>query len=119
MTSMPFDKVSLLYDFMETYILKDYQGSMDLFERYLHVKPSDSVLDLGGGTGFFSQAVVESVGKVVVVDPSRKMLLRNKNNTISKIQADGCFLPVREKSVDCVLCVNVLHHIHSTYHQHQ
>jgi len=112
MATMSFDKVSFFYDFIERYILKDYQGSIDLFNKYLTLDKSYKVIDVGGGTGFFPKAIIEKVDDAVVVDPSHKMLLKIKNPNISVIQGDGSFLSVKDETFDLALIVNMLHHIH-------
>ena len=112
MTKLSFDRVSFFYDFIERYILKDYQGSMDLINRYLSLNKNYRVIDVGGGTGFFSQAIIEKVSEAVVVDPSYKMLKKIRNPNISVIQGDGSFLSVKDETFDLALLVNVLHHIH-------
>jgi len=112
MATMSFDKVSFFYDFIEKYILKDYQGSLDLFNKYLTLDKSCKVVDVGGGTGFFSQAIIEKVDDTVVIDSSIKMLLKIKNKNISVVQGDGSFLSVKDETFDLALLVNVLHHIH-------
>ena len=112
MTNVSFDRVSFFYDFIEKYILKDYQGSMDLINRYLSLDKNYRVIDVGGGTGFFSQEIIEKVSEAVVVDPSHKMLLKVKNPKISVIQGDGGFLSVKDESFNLAILVNVLHHIH-------
>ena len=112
MTNLSFDRVSFFYDFIEKYILKDYQGSMDLINRYLSLNKNYRVIDVGGGTGFFSQAIIEKVSETIVVDPSYKMLKKIRNPNISVIQGDGSFLSVKDETFDLALLVNVLHHIH-------
>lgn len=112
MTNLSFDRVSFFYDFIEKYILKDYQGSMDLTNRYLSLNKNYRVIDVGGGTGFFSQAIIEKVSEAVVVDPSYKMLKKIRNPNISVIQGDGSFLSVKDETFDLAVLVNVLHHIH-------
>ena len=112
MTSLSFDRVSFFYDFIEKYILKDYQGSMDLMNRYLSLHKNFSVIDIGGGTGFFSKEIIEKINKVVVVDPSSKMIKKIHNPNISMVQGDGGFLSIKDESFDLAIIVNVLHHIH-------
>ena len=82
MATMSFDKVSFFYDFIEKYILKDYQGSLDLFNKYLTLDKSYKVIDVGGGTGFFTKAIIDKIDDAVVVYPSHKMLLKVKNPKI-------------------------------------
>jgi len=112
MTNLSFDRVSFFYDFIERYVLKDYQGSMDLMHRHLSLNKNYRVIDVGGGTGFFSQAIIEKVSEAVVVDPSHKMLKKIRNPNISVIQGEGSFLSVKNEIFDLAVLVNVLHHIH-------
>ncbi len=112
MEHISFDRISFCYDFIEKYILKDYQGSVDLMNKYLSLNKKYCVIDIGGGTGFFSKEIIEKINRVVVVDPSYKMLKKNKNPKSSMVQGDGCFLSVKDESFDLAIIVNVLHHIH-------
>ena len=112
MANLSFDRVSFFYDFIEKHILKDYQGSIDLIDKYLPLDKKYRVIDVGGGTGFFSQAIIKKVSGSAVVDPSKKMLLKNNNSNISVIQGEGGFLSVKNESFDLAILVNVLHHIH-------
>ena len=118
MTTMPFDKVSFLYDFVETHILHDYQGSIALCQQYLEVYDDDRVLDLGGGTGFFSQFLAKRVQQVVTFDSSRKMLRKNRFPSMTNIQGYGQALPFQDECFDLVVLVHVLHHIPTAYQQH-
>lgn len=111
MTNLSFDRVSFFYDFIERYILKDYQGSMDLINRYSILNKNYRIIDVGGGTGFFSKAIIEKVSEAVVVDPSYKMLKKIRNPVISVIQGEGNFLSVKNEIFDLAVLVNVLHHI--------
>jgi ubiquinone/menaquinone biosynthesis C-methylase UbiE len=112
MSYVSFDRISFVYDFFEKYILRDYQGSMDIIEKYLSIDKYYSIIDIGGGTGFFSKAINKKIRKIVVIDPSFKMLKQIKNSNLSIIQGDGCFLSIKDQTFDLALMVNVLHHIH-------
>lgn len=107
-----FDRVSFFYDFIEKHILKDYQSSMVLIDKYLFFDKNYRVIDIGGGTGFFSQTIIKKVGEIVVIEPSHKMLLKINNPNISAIQGDGGFLSVKDEIFDLAIFVTVLHHIH-------
>ena len=37
-----FDKVSFFYDFVEKFLLKDYQGSLEIFDEHLTIQPHDT-----------------------------------------------------------------------------
>jgi len=111
MSSGSFDRIAFCYDFLERYILKDYQGSMDLIHKHLTIHKNDYVLDIGGGTGFFSRQINENILKSVVIDPSEKMLKKITNPTISKIQGEGGFLCFHDNTFDLAVLIDVLHHI--------
>lgn len=112
MEHISFDRISFCYDFIEKYILKDYQGSIDLMNKYLYLQKNYCVIDIGGGTGFFSKEIIEKIRNAVIVDPSYKMLKKIRNPNISVIQGDGGFLSVKNESFDLAIIVNVMHHIH-------
>ncbi|MBU0496754.1 MAG: class I SAM-dependent methyltransferase [Candidatus Thermoplasmatota archaeon] len=112
-----FDKLSRFYDFIETYILKDYQGSETLLDQYLHLDPADRVVDIGGGTGHFSKIVQPHVAQVVLVDPSRHMLLKNRLTGILSIQASGEAIGLKNTIFSIALMINTLHHIPVIHHK--
>lgn len=111
MNNINFDKISFMYDFIEKFILKDYQGSIDIIHTYLSLQSTDNVIDIGGGTGYISQAVAPHVRSVILFDPSHKMLMKAKKKKISSIQGDANFLPFRKETFEIAILVAVLHHI--------
>lgn len=106
-----FDKISFIYDFFEKHISKDYAVSISLIKEYLHVENYYKVIDVGGGTGFFAEFLSKEVNNVIVIDPSKKMLLKIKNFEINKIQADGKTIPFKNEIFDLAISINTLHHI--------
>ena len=60
MVRSPFDKIAFLYDFIETHILKDYQGSFELITEYLPMDNTGKLIDIGGGTGYFSEMLISA-----------------------------------------------------------
>jgi 2-polyprenyl-6-hydroxyphenyl methylase/3-demethylubiquinone-9 3-methyltransferase len=78
-----------------------------------------TVLDLGCGGGFMSEALAKRGAKVIGVDVSRGAIGIAKRHAASGglairyLVASGEDLPLRDASVDCVVCVDVLEHVRS------
>lgn len=77
-----------------------------------------SVLDVGCGTGRWSKILVDKVGGITLVDPSKailvadKLLERNDNIRLAKAYANE--LPFNDNEFDFVMSIGVLHHIPDT-----
>ena len=87
-----------------------YQAVMLSGLRELWSPEDRRVLDVGGGTGVVAQAVkelfpVEQVTSVDVVDRFLPTL------DIATAPYDGVTLPFPDRSFDCVLLANVIHHV--------
>ena len=78
-----------------------------------------TVLDLGCGGGFMSEALAARGAKVIGVDVSRGAIGVAKRHAASGglairyLVASGEGLPLPDASVDCVVCVDVLEHVRS------
>jgi len=76
-----------------------------------------SVLDLGCGGGFMSEALAQRGAHVIGVDPSAPAIAIAKNHAeATGLSVDyrvgaGESLPVADNSLDIVLCVDVLEHV--------
>ena len=114
---MSFDRISYFYNFVEKYILRDYEISIELFNKYFNLKTGSSVIDIGGGTGLFSETIIDRIEKMVIVEPSLKMIRRNINPKLSAIQGDGSDLSIKNESFDLAIIINVIHHIPDKYHK--
>jgi ubiquinone/menaquinone biosynthesis C-methylase UbiE len=70
------------------------------------------ILDIGGGTGN-SISVVPSAGDYIWLDndPLKLQGFRRKHPTLTAIIGDATSIPLRDKSVDDVLCTFVMHHL--------
>jgi len=64
-----------------------------------------SVVDLGCGTGFFSDILASKYQQVIGLDISTKMLSfaqRNRDDAISWLEADANYLPFQDNSIDLI-----------------
>lgn len=75
------------------------------------------VLDLGCGGGFMAEALARRGAKVVGVDPVEAVLdaarvhARDAGLAIDYRGGGGEAIPLADRSVDCVVCVDVLEHV--------
>jgi ubiquinone/menaquinone biosynthesis C-methylase UbiE len=88
---------------------------MRTVKRYADSFPLSIILDLGCGTGRFSDALATWFSATVIgVDPSRKMLdqARGKltNAAVRYVRASGEALPLADGSCDLVFMSMVFHH---------
>jgi ubiquinone/menaquinone biosynthesis C-methylase UbiE len=71
-----------------------------------------SVLDVGGGTGFYATAVPTGSRYVVAdVDPAKLARLRRRLPSAEALLADAVELPIRDDAFDTALFVAVAHHL--------
>src|ERR1039458_4068954 len=80
----------------------------------LDLKPTDTVADIGAGTGYFARRFALHAGKVYAVDIDEKLLDIVRKDAPANLEAvlaspDDPRLP--ERSVDTVFFCDVLHHI--------
>lgn len=73
-------------------------------------------MDIGAGTGFVTQELINRKLSVIAIDQSKEMLdvLKQKFGSIGEIlclQADAYSLPIESDSVDYVMANMFLHHV--------
>jgi ubiquinone/menaquinone biosynthesis C-methylase UbiE len=85
---------------------------------YLAIKPGDSILDVGGGTGILIPLLSKAAGdegKIVSLDIAEEMLKQARNNGYSKsihfIQADAAAIPFSGETFDLVVCYSCFPHL--------
>jgi ubiquinone/menaquinone biosynthesis C-methylase UbiE len=80
----------------------------------LNLKPTDTVADIGAGTGYFARRFALHAGRVYAVDIDEKLLAIVRNRASANLQTilaapDDPHLPPH--SVDMIFFCDVLHHI--------
>ncbi len=115
---MDYDKTNIaaVYDSGRSYNREILQQWLDLLSAYVPKDGVSRIIDLGCGTGRFSEPLsVHFQADVLGIDPSEKMLeqARKKSSRITVIfkQASGEKLPVDERSTDMVFMSMVFHHL--------
>lgn len=85
------------------------------FLQYLTLAKRTKVLEIGCGTGVFTNLFYKNGITPIAIDISYDLLrkAKNKNHNIFFIQADAENLPFKENTFDCVLGVSVLHHLNT------
>ena len=73
--------------------------------------PGRRLLDVGGGTGNYAQALRDEGWDVVVCDSSPDMLARAAAKGLETVEADAQALPFDAESFDALICVSMLHHV--------
>ena len=80
----------------------------------LNLKPTDTIADIGAGTGYFARRFTHHAGKVYAVDIDQKLLAIAEKDAPANLKtvlatADDPRLP--DGSVDVIFFCDVLHHI--------
>jgi ubiquinone biosynthesis O-methyltransferase len=88
----------------------------DFFDRVM-TWPGQTVLDVGCGGGFMSEELASRGAKVIGVDVSGGAIAIARRHAAERalpiryLVASGEDLPLPSRSVDCVVCVDVLEHV--------
>ena len=77
-----------------------------LIKENIDIKPGETILDLGAGTGFLNEFFPDN--EIYAVDPSEKLLEKNKNTIKYKTTAEN--LPFPDNTIDWVISVTAIHH---------
>ncbi len=73
--------------------------------------PGRALVDIGGGTGNYAQALRERGWDPVVIDLNVAMLARAKAKGLRTLRADAAALPLADGSADAAVMVAMLHHV--------
>lgn len=113
-------KMPEAYDAGRGYSPEVLQKWLDLISTHVPVNTVSNILDLGCGTGRYTQALAQHFdAQTVGIDPSEKMLAAaHKKLTDSRVtyrQAPGESLPLDDASVDLVFMSMVFHHFNDPH----
>jgi ubiquinone/menaquinone biosynthesis C-methylase UbiE len=87
-------------------------GIADALVAGLRSLRAQSVLEIGAGTGNYTDALTERGLSVVALDRSPAMIEIGADKTSAHwILSDASSIPLRTRSVDAIVAVNVLHHL--------
>lgn len=110
-----FEEVSVDWDDMRSSFYNE--GVIDALAERTQADRSDTIVDVGTGTGFVAAGLASRVARVIGVDSSPAMLAVARDNfddlelhNIDVVQADTAALPLDDDSVDGAVANMVLHH---------
>jgi demethylmenaquinone methyltransferase/2-methoxy-6-polyprenyl-1,4-benzoquinol methylase len=104
-----FNRFSPWYDrFMQRWGLYHVEAVREVLKPH---GPGESLLDVGGGTGYVAASVADRYARVVVADLSPGMLRVARRRNLETAEASALHLPFKEGEFDVVLCTDALHHI--------
>ena len=78
--------------------------------------PGPALLDVGGGTGNYAEALAGEGWQPVVLDRSREMLEHATAKRLQTVHGEASELPFAEQSFDAVMLVSMLHHVGDRRH---
>lgn len=115
---MDYDKTEISSVYDETRGLESDQLKvwLDLVHRDAHPDPGALIVDLGCGTGRFSEPLAERFSaRVIAVDPSEKMLdvarRKSKTSRVEFLQSPADSLSLADSAADIVFMSMVFHHL--------
>ena len=119
MSRASFDKIAMLYNFVEKYIWEDYTSACDIIDEYLTLQPGEKIIDVGGGTGLTAKVLrsKKQNDDIMIIDLSRSMLQKVKDPTLAVVQGDVTTFPLRDATFTLAILVNTIHHINETKQQ--
>jgi Methylase involved in ubiquinone/menaquinone biosynthesis len=105
---MPFDHFNLIAGLFER--TAKYIPPVLLLDL-IDLRPNESLLDAGGGTGRIAKALREMVRAVVVADPSRGMLHYAAGKGLTSCCAPAEHIPFASNSFQRIIMVDAFHHL--------
>ena len=86
---------------------------IDVMKKYLAPKNTETILEVGAGSGFFSGILADLVEKLIVSDPSEEQLqeVKNLNKKNIKIVVRGADnLNLKKETADAIWSFGAMHH---------
>jgi len=85
---------------------EEQKKKIKIIKQNINIKPNETILDLGAGTGFLNEFFPNN--EIYSVDPSEQLLKQNKNPIKFKASAEK--LPFPDNTFDWVISVTAIHH---------
>lgn len=109
-----FDEVASLWDSMSREFYSESVRKKMI--SMIHPEPGDIIADIGAGTGFITEGLIDSPALIVAIDQSKKMLDQMKikfrdSANISYYAGDGSHLPSKDNFFNYALANMYLHHV--------
>jgi ubiquinone/menaquinone biosynthesis C-methylase UbiE len=90
------------------------QRIIDTAYSLLDLSENDTVVDIGAGSGNYSNTIADKGNLVYAIEPSIKMLSqRNYHKNVKWVQATAEYIPLKNNSVDGICIILALHHFQS------
>jgi ubiquinone/menaquinone biosynthesis C-methylase UbiE len=111
-----FEKVASQWDQMRKSFFSDNVREKAL--AVANIKVGQLAADIGTGTGFITEGLVQNGLKVIAVDQSKEMLKEmekklNRFDTIDYKIGESSNLPIQDETVDTIFSNMYLHHVES------
>ena len=105
-----YDDIAANYDVIS--VSHYFQQPAERLVSLLAISPSDTLLDVGAGTGVVAANARHTASRVIATDPSWPMLLRGKARAVPRAVASQLpCLPFAPGLFDCVTASFVLNHL--------
>lgn len=86
------------------------EDSVRQLERHVELS-GETVVDVGGGAGYFTAALTARGARCVLVEPDAGELLSRGPAVPGSVIGDGYWLPLADGCADVCFCYNVLEHV--------
>ncbi|MBI2133831.1 class I SAM-dependent methyltransferase [Candidatus Woesearchaeota archaeon] len=104
-----FNKFAEFYDFTR-FFLTNTKITVDNIRRFLPERKVGLMVDVGGGSGIISREFRGNARKLVVLDPSERMIRRARSRGLSAVRAFAEETGLKNKSVDAIIMIDSFHH---------
>ena len=109
------------YDYPSYWEKREYEHESEIIalkSLLLNIKKIDSIIDIGSGYGRLTQTYLHRGKKIILTDPSLKLLSIAKNTfkNIKKVKyvqskAETLKGKIKPKSIDLAIIIRVIHHL--------